>query len=265
MLSRYAVIFALTGIFSSFSSYAELQPPTAGLTAIDIERKADEMQAGYIGEARNTTLTLINTDGQESQRKLDFLGHEETDRHDKTIINFTYPPDIKDTALLTHENGSDDDDQWLYIPSLKRAKRIASSNKSGSFVGSEFAYEDLVIRQIEKYTFNYLGDDTVDGKPCYVIEKTPKNTTSGYSKIISWRYKDNYQEAKTEYFDRKGELLKKRSIEGYHQVEGFWRATKISMQNVQTNKASTLAFSDIQLKLPQEGSRFTVRALESVQ
>jgi len=255
----------LASLLLPLYAHAELRPPAPGVEGIDIERKADEMQAGYIGESRSMTLTLINADGQESQRKLDFWGHEEPDRHDKTIVKFTYPPDIKDTALLTHENGAEDDDQWLYLPSLKRAKRIASSNKSGSFVGSEFAYEDLVVRQFEKYSFKYLGDDTVDGKDCFVIERTPKNPTSGYSKIIRWRYKDNYQEAKSEYYDRKGELLKKRFLEGHHQVEGFWRSTKITVTNVQTNKASTLAFDDIKLKVPQDENMFSVRALESVQ
>jgi len=259
------VLLVLASILFPLSAHAEMRPPSPGIEAIDIERKADEMQAGYIGESRKMTLTLINADGQESQRKLDFWGFEEPDRHDKTIVKFTFPPDIKGTALLTYENGAEDDDQWLYLPSLKRAKRIASSNKSGSFVGSEFAYEDLVVRQFEKYNFKYMGDDTVDGKDCFVIERTPKNQTSGYSKILRWRYKDNYQEAKSEYYDRKGELLKVRSLEGHHLVDGFWRSTKITVKNMQTRKASTLAFDDIKLKLKQDESLFSVRALESVQ
>jgi hypothetical protein len=134
---------------------ADIRPPTPGVEALDIERKADEIQAGYVGEFRKMTLTLINAEGEESKRKLDFWGHEEPDRHDKTLVRFSFPPDIKDTALLTYEKGAEDDDQWLYLPALKRAKRIASSNKSGSFMGSEFAYEDLVIRQFEKYNWRF--------------------------------------------------------------------------------------------------------------
>lgn len=260
-----AGLLVMAGMLTSASVRAELRPPSPGIEALDIERKADEMQAGYVGETRKMTLTLINADGQESQRKLDFWGFEEPDRHDKTIVKFTYPPDIKGTALLTYEKGVEDDDQWLYLPSLKRAKRIASSNKSGSFVGSEFAYEDLVVRQFEKYNFKYIGDDTVNGKDCYVMERTPKNQTSGYSKVLRWRYKDNLQEAKSEYYDRKGELLKERFMDGHHQIEGFWRSTKITVKNVQTGKGSVLSFDDIKLKVPQDESQFSVRALESVQ
>lgn len=247
----------------SLPANADMRPPTPGIEAIDIERKADEIQAGYIGEFRKMTLTLINAEGRESQRKLDFWGHEEPDRHDKTLVRFSFPPDIKDTALLTYEKGAEDDDQWLYLPALKRAKRIASSNKSGSFMGSEFAYEDLVVRQFEKYNFKYLGDDTVDGKDCYVMERTPKNSNSGYSKIIRWRYKDNLQEAKSQYFDRKGELVKERFMEGHHQVDGIWRSRKITVRNVQTKKASTLSFDEIKLKIPTDAAMFKVRALES--
>jgi hypothetical protein len=273
LLSRQAVtkfgfaggLLVLASLLFALPVHADMRPPSPGIEAIDIERKADEMQAGYIGESRKMTLTLINADGQESQRKLDFWGFEEPDRHDKTLVKFTFPPDIKGTTLLTYEKGAEDDDQWLYLPSLKRAKRIASSNKSGSFVGSEFAYEDLVVRQFEKYNFKYIGDDTVDGKDCFVIERTPKNQTSGYSKILRWRYKDNHQEAKSQYYDRKGELLKERFLEGHHLVDGFWRTSKITVKNVQTKKASTLAFDDIKLKLTQDESLFSVRALESVQ
>lgn len=260
-----AGLLVMAGMLASATVHAEPRPPTPGIEAMDIERKADEMQAGYVGETRKMTLTLINADGQESQRKLDYWGFEEPDRHDKTIVKFTYPPDIKGTALLTYEKGEEDDDQWLYLPSLKRAKRIASSNKSGSFVGSEFAYEDLVVRQFEKYNFRYIGDDTVNDKDCYIMERTPKNQTSGYSKVLRWRYKDNLQEAKSEYYDRKGELLKERFMDGHHQVDGFWRSTKITVKNVQTGKGSVLAFDDIKLKVPQDKSQFTVRALESVQ
>ncbi len=260
------ILLILSGtLFLQYSmlANADMRPPTPGIEALDIERKADEIQAGYIGEFRKMTLTLINAEGQESQRKLDFWGHEEPDRHDKTLVRFSFPPDIKDTALLTYEKGAEDDDQWLYLPALKRAKRIASSNKSGSFMGSEFAYEDLVVRQFEKYNFKYLGDDTVDGKDCYVMERTPKNSNSGYSKIIRWRYKDNLQEAKSQYFDRKGELIKERFLEGHHQVEGIWRSKKITVRNVQTKKASTLSFDEIKLKIPTDASMFTVRGLES--
>jgi outer membrane lipoprotein-sorting protein len=260
MFRRLAVMFACT---FPLAALADIRPGDPALTGQGIEQKQDQMQSGYKGETRVMTLTLINAQGQESVRKLSFQGVEEADRREKTVIHFEFPPDVKGTALLTHERGAEDDDQWLYLPAIKRTKRIASSNKSGSFMGSEFAYEDMVVRQLDKYSFRYLGDETVDGKDCYVIEQTPKNASSGYSKMIRWRMKDSLQELRTDYYDRKGELLKQRAMSGHHLVDGFWRAARISVKNVQTSKASTLSFDDVKLKVDLPAHRFTVQQFDA--
>src|SRR4029450_5964660 len=101
----------------SFSALADIRPGDSSLTGYDIEQKQDQMQTGYKGETREMTLTLINAQGQESGRKLAFEGSEQRERREKTLIHFEYPPDVKGTALLTHERGAEDDDQWLYLPS----------------------------------------------------------------------------------------------------------------------------------------------------
>jgi len=201
----------------------------------------------------------------QSVRKLTFAGFEGRDRQEKTRVTFTYPPDMKGSSLLTHEHGQEDDDQWLFLPEIKRVKRIASANQSGSFMGSEFAYEDLVVRQLDKYTFNYLGDETVDGKDCYVIERIPRNKNSGYSKVVRWRMKDNLQELKSSYYDRKGDLLKERLMEGHHLVDGFWRVRQITVTNVQTNKKSMLAFDNVKLKLNLPEREFSVQEFNAAQ
>ncbi len=245
---------------------AEMRPPDPSLTGVDIEVKQDKMQSGYIAEYRAMTLVLGNAQGEESIRKVTFEGFEGlTAKHDKTLLRFTHPADLKGTMLLTHEQGDADDDQWLYLPSIKRVKRIASSNQSGSFVGSEFSYEDLVVRQIDKYTPRYLGDEEVDGKDCYVVERIPKSKTSGYSKVIRWRMKSNLQELKTDYYDRKGELLKQRKMEGHRLVDGFWRVKKITVKNVQTNKYSSLSFDDVKVKIKLPESKFSVQELTATE
>src|SRR6185369_729676 len=122
---------------------------------------------------------------------------------------------------------------------------------------------DMTVRQLDKYTFRYLGDEAIDGKDCYVIELVPKSGTSGYSKAIRWRMKDNLQEVRTDYYDRKGDLLKRRITTGHHLVDGFWRATNISVKNVQTNKASTLTFDAVRLKVDLPSHRFTVQQFDA--
>lgn len=255
-----AVLFAQLAI-APFVADAAMRSPTPGMTGDEIERRQDKMQSGYVGETRDMTLTLINAQGAQSVRKLAFNGFEGTTRHDKTLLVFSYPADMKGTMLLTHEQADKDDDQWLYLPAVKRVKRIASANQSGSFMGSEFAYEDLIVRQIDKYTFRYIGDEVIDGKDCYVIERIPKNKNSGYSRVVRWRMKDNLQELRTDYYDRKGELLKRRMMEGHRLIDGFWRVRKISVVNVQTNKKSTITFDDVKLKVALPEQKFSVQQL----
>lgn len=245
------------------NAHAELRPADPALNGYDLEVKQDHMQSKYIGEIREMTLTLINAQGKESVRKLVFEGFEGIARHDKTRVTFTYPADMKGATLLTHENGEGDDDQWLYLPAVKRTKRIASSNQSGSFMGSEFSYEDLVVRQLDKYNFRYLGDETIEGKDCYVVERIPKNKKSGYSRVVRWRMKDNLQELRTDYYDRKGELLKRRMMFGHHLIDGYWRVTKIEVSNFQTNKKSRLTFDDVKLKLQLPEEHFSTQALDA--
>lgn len=256
MLKQMLFSAALAALSMS-TAQAALSPPDATLDGDKIEVKQDQMQSGYIGETRDMTMTIINAQGEQSERKLRFEGWEGINRHDKTILHFSAPADLKGTALLTHEQGDGDDDQWLWLPAAERVKRIASSNKSGSFMGSEFAYEDLVVRQLDKYSFKYLGDEVIDGKDCYVIERTPRSKTSGYSKVIRWRMKDNLQELRTDYYDRKSELLKQRLMEGHHLVDGYWRVTKITVKNVQTSKSSTLSFDKVKIKVALPANRFS--------
>jgi hypothetical protein len=247
------------------ASAGSLTPPESSLTGEEIEIRQDKMQSGYGAETRELTMTLVNAQGEQSQRKLRFEGFEGADQRDRTILRFNYPADVKGTALLTHEQGAGDDDQWLFLPAVQRVKRIASSNQSGSFVGSEFAYEDLVVGQLDKYTYRYVGDETIDGQACYVIEYVPKNKKSGYSKLTRWRIKDNLQELRTDFYDRKGELLKQRFIEGHRQVNGFWRVGKVTVKNVQTNKSSVLAFDQINIKVVLPESRFNVQEFMAAQ
>jgi hypothetical protein len=253
-----AFVFALV-VSAPFAAVAALKPADPALSGEDIEIKQDKMQSGYVGETRDMTMTLINAQGQQSEHRLRFEGFEGEARRDRTIVRFDHPANLKGTALLTYEQGEGDDDQWLFLPAIKRVKRIASSNQSGSFMGSEFAYEDLVVRQVDKYVFRYLGDEVIDGKDCYVIEHVPKNKKSGYSKVVRWRMKDNLQELRSDYYDRKGELLKQRFLEGHRFVDGYWRVSRITVKNVQTNKSSILSLENVRLRVTLPKDRFSVQ------
>ena len=223
----------------------------------------DEMDRGFQDSQATMTMTLINAAGLESQRKMVMFVREFQDEGDKTLITFKFPRDIKGTGLLTYEHLDKADDQWLYLPALKRVKRIASANKNGSFVGSEFSYEDISSSKPQKYTYRYLREDLNNEIPVWVIERYPKDPKSGYTKIITWVDQSNYQTVKQEYFDQRGVLFKVEQDSRHTKELGkFWRPKKITMDNVKTKKKTILEFHEWFFQQGLAEAVFTKRALE---
>lgn len=169
---------------------------------------------------------------------------------DKGLTIFDEPGDVRGSAFLTYSHVEDADDQWLYLPALKRVKRISSRNKSGPFMGSEFSYEDLSSFEVNKYTFDYLKDDVVAGTDCFLIEQKPKDKMSGYSKELVWLDKAELRPLKVEYYDRKGALLKTLVLSKYEQyLHKYWRAHTLEMVNHQTGKSTTLLTDKISFNM----------------
>ena len=212
---------------------------------LKIAQAADQRDEGWGDWAADAEMVLKNRHGQESRRLMRMEALEQENEGDKRLIVFREPRDVKGTAFLVFTKKVGNDDQWLYLPALSRVKRISSSNKSGPFVGSEFAYEDLSSQEVEKYTYRYLKDEVVDGQDSYVVERVPLDKKSGYTKQIVWTDKAEYRPLKTEYYDRKGELLKTFTAFGYKSYgENFWRADRFEMKNSQTGKVTDLIWSD---------------------
>ena len=140
---------------------------------LQIAQEADRRDEGFGDHEQTLVMILRNRHGQETTREIRGKSLEVADDGDKSMVIFDSPKDVEGTALLTHSHKSGDDDQWLYLPALKRVKRIASNNKSGPFMGSEFAYEDLSSQEVEKYTYKYLKDEVLDGQDMFVIERYP--------------------------------------------------------------------------------------------
>ena len=170
---------------------------------------------------------------------------EQADDGDKSLTIFDNPGDVKGTAFLsfTHKEGTDD--QWLYLPALKRVKRIASSNKSGPFVGSEFAFEDLSSQEVEKYTYKYLRDESFDEREHFVVEFDPVDPKSGYKRQIVWIDQAEYRVWKVEFYDRRDALLKTLTVSDYRQyLDQYWRGHHWLMVNHRTGKSTELQWQD---------------------
>jgi hypothetical protein len=231
-----------------FTSFLVSCSVLLALSSHDVAKKSEDAMSGFEDSISNMQMTLINANGQKKVRtmKMKVLeGKEE----DKSLMEFLTPADVKGTKFLNYEHVTKDDDQWLYLPALKRVKRIASKNKSGAFMGSEFSYEDLSAFNVKKYT--YKGDAKkakLENQEVYVIESKPVSKYSGYTKLISYIDTKNFLALKIEYFDRKHELLKVAEFSEYKHFGDVYRIGKIVMSNVQNDKTTILVWSDEKIK-----------------
>ncbi len=226
---------------------AQAETPEEKGLAIAIE--ADRRDTGWQDQTARLKMVLRNRHGQESTRLIRTRTLEVEGDGDKSLSIFDSPRDVKGTAFLSYTHALEPDEQWLYLPALKRVKRISSNNKSGPFMGSEFAYEDLTSQEVEKYTYKFLRDDQLDGRPVFVIERKPAYKYSGYTRLITWLDKEMYQPLKVEFYDRKGALLKTLTASDYQQYLGrYWRPGKMRMVNHQTQKSTDLYWSDYRFK-----------------
>jgi uncharacterized protein len=227
------------------------ETPVRGETEADrngfeIAARADRTDRGFLNSEVELEMILRNATGKESRRTLKIATLEIPDESvgDKSLVIFDSPSDIKGTALLSHANILDPDDQWLFLPALKRVKRISSANKSGPFVGSEFAFEDFTALELNKYDYRYLREEDIDGLKTDVVERTPRYENSGYTRQISWVDQDVYQVRKVEFYDRRGDLLKTLTLNDYRNYDGVWRSQLMQMVNHQTGKSTDFVYGD---------------------
>jgi len=206
-----------------------------------IAQEADRRDSGFRNYSNDVRMILKNKQGQESVREIRSRTLEVDGDGDKSMTIFDQPRDVKGTALLSFTHKTGPDDQWLYLPALKRVKRIASDNKSGPFMGSEFAYEDITSQEVDKYTYKFLRDDTLDGLEVFVFERYPVDKKSGYTRQIIWLDQENYKERKIEYYDRKNVLLKTLIFADYNlYLDKYYRAHDMYMVNHQKGKSTRL-------------------------
>ncbi len=242
---RKFCLLLVAGLLLSLTAQAQT-PEEKGL-AIAIE--ADRRDTGWQDQTAHLKMVLRNRHGQESVRETRTRTLEVEGDGDKSLSIFDSPRDVKGTAFLSYTHALQPDEQWLYLPALKRVKRISSNNKSGPFMGSEFAYEDMTSQEVKKYTYKFLRDDTLDGRPVFVIERRPAYKHSGYTRLLTWLDKAMYQPLKVEFYDRKGALLKTLTAHDYRQYLGrYWRPDHMRMVNHQTRKSTDLYWTEYRFK-----------------
>jgi len=232
------------------------------LMGLEIARKSDAAVSGFESSVSTMQMVMINSAGQKTVREMRGATLEK-EGGDKSLMEFLSPADVKGTKLLTYQHIDKDDDQWLYLPALKRIKRISSRNKTGSFMGSEFSYEDISAQEVEKYTYPGEVEEVPCGdKTCYRGDRIPKDRLSGYTKQITWVDKDTFLVRKVEYYDRKKALLKTATFGDYKKIDGVWRVGKIDMKNHQNDKETILIWVDDKVKAGLTDKHFSKRVLK---
>ena len=236
---------------------------SAAEKGLEIATTTKARNVGWGDSQSDMTMTLRNKKGQEVVRQMRSKSLEVVDDGDKGLTIFDTPLDVKGTVFLSYSHVVGNDDQWLYLPALKRVKRIASRNKSGPFLGSEFAFEDLSSFEIEKNTYNYLRDEEFNGLNTFVVEMDPVDKYSGYTRTVVWIDQDEYRVQKVDFYDRRDTLLKTLTFAGYQLYEGkYWRADKQFMVNHKTGKSTDIEIKNLTFGVGLTDKDFNENRLE---
>jgi len=230
------------------------------LTGKQIIEKVYNRPAGD-DQTSELVMTLINKSGAQRIREVKQFTKDLGDV-EKSIMFFLSPADVKNTSFMSWEYDSDQsDDQWIYLPALKKTKRISSDSKSDYFMGSDFTYDDLGDRKLEDDTHKLLREESMDDKECYVVESVSKDEDYMYTKTLVWIDKSNFVGVKKEFYDEDEDLLKILTIKEVENKSGIWVITNSEMKNVQKNHRTTIVLSNIQINTGMSASLFTERIM----
>ena len=237
-------------------------PAARGLA---IAKASDATNLGYGDTKTELRMVLTNASGQVSERRMRFntLENKDTSEGDWNLMVFDEPRDVKGTAMLTYSHILEPDDQWMFLPALKRVKRISSVNKSGPFMGSEFAFEDFSAQEVGKYSYVWFRDEACGDRECHVVERRPLYEHSGYTRSLAWTDTQDLQLRKVVFYDRKNALLKTLTFSDYKKyLDKYRRSHDLFMENHVTGKKTRLVWEDISFQTGLTEKDFTKNSLK---
>ncbi len=227
----------------------------------------EAMQAVYTRDSGNNmsanlVMTLTNSRGSTRERSIQQFRQTDKDG-EKKIMFFLAPSDVKGTSFLSYSySDGRSDDQWIYLPALKRVKRVASDKKNDSFMGSDFTYDDMGTRHPSVDTHKVLRTETLDGRKCLVVESIPKEANPTYAKALAWVVEDEWIGLKKEFYLPNGTLGKKLEIESYEKTDGIWVITDMTMSNVDKGSSTRIQMLDVTFNNDLRDSVFTERQMK---
>ncbi len=209
-------------------------------------------------------LTLVKKNGDKRERKMVSWAMDEG-KDTKKIMFFTYPGDVKGTGFLTwdYDQADKEDDKWLYMPAMKKTRRISGSpSKTDYFMGTDFIYDDMGGRNVDYDTHKLLREEMRDGHKCWVVESVPKDAREIYSRKVSWIRQDCDTAVYVEFYDKLDKLHRVMTVQDVQKVQGFWTVMKMEMKNVQNGHSTQIAVSGPEYDVQVDKSLFTVAKLE---
>ncbi|SIO12483.1 outer membrane lipoprotein-sorting protein [Fibrobacter sp. UWB11] len=253
-------------VFKALISSALLISTSFAQTANEIAKKVHDLPSGKTS-SYTVSLTLVDKNGKTRNRELvSYFMKEGTT--EKTVIVFKTPRDVAGISYLTYDypdkadGSSVDSDSWIYLPAMKKVRRVSGSSKDDDFQGTDFTYDDLGTRSLNKDNFAILGEEKVNGVDCWILEAKAKDPKAKISRRVSWIDKKTYVTHKGEYYDKQNRLLKTLICDTIKQVKGYWSTQKLTMTNVQSNHKTVYEVKDLKYDEPVNASFFMVSSLE---
>ncbi len=220
-----------------------------GITAQTTGREIIELiQAQDRGKSTHAlvSMDLIDKRGNISTRILELYSKENSEKKMNTMIVFHRPSSVKDTRFLSIGHSEKVPEQWIYMPALKRTKRITTSDADQSFLGTDFTYADMGANDIDKANYSLLREEGLDNEQCWVVETKPmKSAGSDYFRTISWISKEMLLPVYVEMYDKKNKLIKKLTTDNIEKIQGYWTPRITKMENVQTGHSTILKMDKI--------------------
>jgi hypothetical protein len=259
----------LIGVLAALTAFAPPAASRAELSAREIMQRVEDRDDGD-RQTSDLEMLLIDKNQKQRVRKIRSFSRD-VGPDTQSIMFFLTPADVKDTGFLTYDydDFKRDDDQWLYLPALKKSKRIASSDKSGSFMGSDFNYSDMTDRELELYDYELMKETEVGGHKVWQIKSVPRSKDeidrSGYKQSVLFVRQDNYVVIRAVHWLDKGSKLRYFDVTKLEQIDGIWVPTEMTMttrSGKQTLHKTVLRMSNVKFNQDLAEAMFSVRQLE---
>lgn len=259
------VFFLFVALLCTLNITSAKAQQMTGLQAM----KENDKQFDFKTEVGGMTMELINSSNKKRTRVIERFSMKDEDGNLSTLIRFLQPADVKGSGFLSIEHDKDEESRYLYLPALNKPRRISAGEDSDSFMGSDFTYEDLDEMEFDDYSYNLLGNETINGTNCYKVEIIPtsekRKKITGYSKMIYYVDQNTFIQNKVEYYDKHGSLFKILTSKEIKLVPGttnFYRGYILTMENLKTKHKTILTYSNIKIDTDIDKDMFTLRFLE---